>query len=144
MIYKDLHTAWKKPNNANLTAKQFSFRLPVHIAAKLQALCDLYPDRNRTEIIADLLDHAMDELEAALPVESLSTEVFKDRHGKAVFHARGFRADFRERANFIYGIFQEEQGVTQSDPIYGPLLMTEAQFKALQADASGDGSCTAR
>jgi hypothetical protein len=45
----DLVNLWNAPDNSRLTTKQLSFRLPVHVAAKLPALCDLYPNKNRTE-----------------------------------------------------------------------------------------------
>ena len=34
----DLHTIWAAPDNSRLTPTQYSFRLPVHVAAKLAAL----------------------------------------------------------------------------------------------------------
>lgn len=62
-----LHDIWGGPDNTRLTKQQFSFRLPVHIAAKLAALCELYPQKNRTQIVADLLTAALDDLEENLP-----------------------------------------------------------------------------
>lgn len=56
----DLAKLWAAPDNSRLTAKQQSFRLPVHVAAKVQALCDLYPNRTKTEIVGDLLNTALD------------------------------------------------------------------------------------
>ncbi|MBK9521376.1 MAG: hypothetical protein IPO13_07125 [Rhodocyclaceae bacterium] len=48
-----LHDTWAGPDNARLVSKQFSFRLPVHIAAKIAALGEMYPRKNRTQIVAD-------------------------------------------------------------------------------------------
>jgi hypothetical protein len=56
----DLHAVWSAPDNTRLTAKQTSIRLPIHVAAKLSALCDLYPHKTRTQIIGDLLAAAID------------------------------------------------------------------------------------
>ena len=42
----DLHKVWAAPDNTRLTAKQFSFRLPVHVAAKLSALCETFPQKD--------------------------------------------------------------------------------------------------
>jgi len=41
MKASDLVTVWSAPDNSRLTAKQYSFRLPVHVAAKLAALEEL-------------------------------------------------------------------------------------------------------
>ena len=54
-----LHDVWASPDNTRLTPKQFSFRLPIHVAAKIAALCDMYPQKTRTQIIADLLTSAL-------------------------------------------------------------------------------------
>jgi hypothetical protein len=56
----DLHSVWSMPDNTRLTAKQYSFRLPVHVAAKLAALCELYPNKTRTQIVGDLLATAIE------------------------------------------------------------------------------------
>lgn len=62
----DLHKVWSAPGNSRLTAKQQSFRLPTHVAAKINALCDVFPNKTKTEIVGDLLAAALDEL---VPVE---------------------------------------------------------------------------
>ena len=62
-----LHSVWSAPDNTRLTSKQYSFRLPVHVAAKIAALCEIYPSRTKTEIVGDLLSTAIDEFLAGLP-----------------------------------------------------------------------------
>lgn len=59
-----LHGLWSSPDNTRLTRRQFSFRLPTHIAA----LCDMYPTKSRTQIVADLLTAALADLERNLSV----------------------------------------------------------------------------
>lgn len=63
----ELHSFWSLPDNSRLTSKQYSFRLPVHVAAKIAALCDMYPQKTRTEIVGDLLSTAIDELVNGMP-----------------------------------------------------------------------------
>lgn len=65
----DLHKVWSAPNNSRLTAKQASFRLPVHVAAKINALCKFYPTETKTEIIGDMSAAALEDLIAKLPAE---------------------------------------------------------------------------
>lgn len=64
---RDLLKVWDAPDNSKLTPKQWSVRLPIHVAAKICALCDLYPRKTKTEIIGDLLATALDQLTEALP-----------------------------------------------------------------------------
>ena len=67
MKASDLVTVWSAPDNSRLTVKQYSFRLPVHIAAKLSALEDLYPTKSRTQLVGDLLTAAIAGVEQSLP-----------------------------------------------------------------------------
>lgn len=66
---RDLVKVWAAPDHSKLTAKQWSIRLPIQVAARINALCDLYPRKTKTEIIGDLLATAIEQLAAALPDE---------------------------------------------------------------------------
>lgn len=67
MKASDLVNVWASPDDSGHTAKQYSFRLPVHVAAKLAALEDVYPSRTRTQLVGDLLATAINEVEKNLP-----------------------------------------------------------------------------
>jgi hypothetical protein len=41
-------------------------RLSVHVAAKISALCEMFPQRAKTQIINDLLSTALEQLENSL------------------------------------------------------------------------------
>ena len=64
---QDLLNVWDAPDNSKLTPKQLSIRLPLHVAAKISALCDMYPRKTKTEIIGDLLATALDQLRSGFP-----------------------------------------------------------------------------
>lgn len=141
MKTQHLHDVWASPDNSRLTSKQFSFRLPVHIAAKIAALCELYPQKNRTQIVADLLAAALDDLEKSLP-EELSPyldpeeearemeiakalhEVYEPRYGLA-----GPRGRFRNYANRHYQELEKELGNENPLRLFEPLYFSEAEFK---------------
>ena len=59
----NLTALWAGPDNSRLTSKQYSFRLPVHVAAKIAALEEMYPQRSRTQIVGDLLSAALEGVE---------------------------------------------------------------------------------
>jgi len=63
---KDLVKIWTAPDHSKLTPKQISLRLPIQVAAKVSALCDMYPRKTKTEIIGDLLATALEQLENGL------------------------------------------------------------------------------
>ena len=57
---------WTGPDNSRLMRNQTSMRLSVHVAAKVAALCEKFPQRTKTQIINDLLSTALDDLERSL------------------------------------------------------------------------------
>lgn len=124
-----LHEVWSSPDNSRLVSKQFSFRLPVHIAAKVAALCDMYPQKNRTQIVADLLTSSLDELEKKLPyeIEPVNEHVqmeidqadFHDRVEQSIaYELTGPRGRFRYLSNKYYQEYEKELGSEVSIKLY--------------------------
>jgi hypothetical protein len=105
----DLHTLWTAPDNTRLTPKQYSFRLPVHVAAKLAALGDIYPSRSRTELVGDLLATALDAVEQSLPYAD-GAVIVELPDGEEVCETLGLRRDFWNRANAHYQTLERELG----------------------------------
>jgi hypothetical protein len=66
MDSKYLLKTWTGPDNSRLMRNQTSMRLSVHVAAKISALCEMFPQRSKTQMINDLLSTALDELERDL------------------------------------------------------------------------------
>jgi len=139
MKTQHLHDIWSAPDNSRLTSKQFSFRLPVHIAAKLAALSDLYPQKNRTQVVADLLTAALDDLEKSLP-QTLALEVsgddahyekmYAENHGytyEPSYFAGGPRVDYRELVNKHYIALEKELGNETATAIYPELYLTKSE-----------------
>ncbi|OMG54702.1 hypothetical protein BJN45_05690 [Azonexus hydrophilus] len=141
MKASNLHDAWASPDNTRLTPKQFSFRLPIHVAAKIAALCEMYPQKSRTQIIADLLTSALDELEQnlpeaighPLPPEEEHHERFVAEHlGEAyepLFYLGGPRGTFRSLANKHFFELEGELGNEKPEPLFKDQYVTEQQFK---------------
>ncbi len=69
MKTKDLINVWDIPDYGKLTPKQVSIRLPILLAAKISALCEMYPRKTKTEIIVDLISTALEQLEESMPSE---------------------------------------------------------------------------
>lgn len=114
----DLLTVWSAPDNSRLTSKQYSFRLPVHVAAKISALEEMYPNRTRTEIVGDLLSSALAEVERSFP--SVAGESWEGREnpdtGAPLFYDVGPGARFRSLANRHFQAIEREMG-TKSPPL---------------------------
>jgi hypothetical protein len=135
-----LHDLWSSPDNTRLTPRQFSFRLPTHIAAKIAALCDMYPTKNRTQIVADLLTAALADLERNLPVslgpltedqhiERLAAEQNGYEY-EPVHLANGPRSDFRRLANQHFKEIEKELGNENPEQLYPPLLLSPSELQS--------------
>ena len=141
MKVSHLHDIWAGPDNTRLTNKQFSFRFPTHIAAKLAALGDLYPQKTRTQIVADLLTAALDDLEKTRPesqgefardvVDSGMAEVTGCKEGDRLYYMGGIRGRFWSLANSHYGSLEREMGNEQPGQLFEPnCLYDESHFTA--------------
>lgn len=136
MKSNQLHDLWISPDNSRLTSKQFSFRLPVHIAAKIAALCEIYPQKNRTQIVADLLTTAIDDLEKHLPesLGELVEERWNDDIARAIgeeeqlYYLGGMRGWFRNTANRHYSELEKELGNEKPGALYSDILGTKDDF----------------
>lgn len=121
MKSEHLHDLWSSPDNSRLISKQFSFRLPVHIAAKLNAICDMYPQKNRTQLVADLLTTALENFEKSLPFQLVESEPEiqlayngqqheYDDGENTIYELTGARSRFRALANRYYKEYESELG----------------------------------
>jgi hypothetical protein len=113
MKAKDLHVVWSAPDNTRLTTKQFSFRLPVHVAAKLAALGEIYPAKSRTQLVADLLSASLQDLEGSFP--SIKGRFFTNDPdtGAEVFEDVGLHARYASLANKFFEDLERELGNEQ-------------------------------
>jgi hypothetical protein len=99
----------------------------VQVAAKLSALCELYPNKTRTEIVSDLLRTAIDEVEKALPSYAGK---FVDRHpdtGEAMHEEEGVAAEFRELANKYHKELELELGNESPRKLYDTTICVSAE-----------------
>lgn len=113
---QDLIKIWGAFDNKRLCAKQFSIRLPVHVAARISALCDMFPGKTKTDIIADLLASALDQLEKSLPQYQSDEEEEFDGH--KFFPIYGPKVEFRNLANEYYIELEKELGNANPRALY--------------------------
>ncbi len=109
MKAEDILSVWSAPDNSRLTAKQLSVRLPVHVAARVNALCDMYPNKSRTEIIGDLLSMALKEIEAAFPEHKGKQEGITP-DGDPYYEGLGPHSTYEQYANKHYKALEKELG----------------------------------
>ena len=118
MKASDLVNVWASPDNSGHTAKQYSFRLPIHVAAKLAALEDVYPSRKRTQLVGDLLATAINEVEKNLPsIPGALLGHDPDTH-EEIFEKTGPIARYRTLATKYLSEIEREMGNKRPDPLF--------------------------
>jgi hypothetical protein len=94
--FKPLLDRWKRKPAPARTAREYSIRLPLDDAARLQALAELFPGCPVEEIVTDLLGAGLDEIAAAMPYEKGSKVISRDDHGDPVYEDVGLTPRFVE------------------------------------------------
>ena len=89
MRISDLIMEWERSGGDHLTAREYRIQLPLHEAAKIAALTEMYPLRSETDIITELLTAALNELERAMPYVQGSKVIARDDHDDPVFEDIG-------------------------------------------------------
>ena len=130
MKNSELIKVWALPDNSRVTSKQLSFRLPVHVAAKISALSDMFPNKTRTEIIGDLLTSALEKIEYSFP--SIKGEYFgmDDEQGNRLYLDMGKGKSFRFLANKHYAELEKELGNENPNKLFdSDLLCTDSDIE---------------
>ena len=115
---------WSSPDNSRVTSKQYSFRLPVHVAAKIEALCTMFPGKNRTQIVADLLTSALDDVESGFPFVQGQKFGEDPDTGEVLYEDVGDTARFRKLTNQYYLELERELGNSTPTPLYSETVIT--------------------
>lgn len=123
----ELHSFWSLPDNSRLTSKQYSFRLPVHVAAKIAALCEMYPQKTRTEIVGDLLSTAIEDLVDGMPYVDGRRLGVDPETGEEICEDIGPAPQFRRLANQHYQELEREMGNENPSSLYEAMRKPKAE-----------------
>ena len=118
MKANDLPTLWGAPDHSRVASKQFTFRLPVGVAAQIGALCELYPNKTRTQILGDLLGAALHEMEQGLPSTDGRFLGTLPETGEDIHEMVGPRREFRDLANKHFRELERELGAESPKDLF--------------------------
>lgn len=107
----ELITVWGAPEAPRLTPKQISIRLPIIVAAKISALCDLYPRKTKTEIIGDLLTTALEQIEEDFP--RIKGKLEDQNPDYTAYEDIGIRHDYLKLTEKYLRELEKEAGVKE-------------------------------
>lgn len=113
----DLLSIWEAPDNSRLTPKQVSLRLPIHVAARIAALCDMYPRKTKTEIMGDLLGAALDQIQDSFP-DVKGKLLGPADEDNLMYEDTGPRASYIRLANKHYQELEKELGNEKPSPLF--------------------------
>lgn len=98
MKVNQLVAQWQANAGEPRTDESYEIRLPVYDAAKIAALCDLFPGLTRERILTDLLAAALDELTSSFSYEPGDEVAAYDDHGDPMYVDAGLTPRFQALA----------------------------------------------
>ncbi len=108
MKVKDLVAQWKANASEPRTDRSYAVRLPVYDAAKIAALCDLFPGLTEERILTDLLAAALDELASSFAYEPGDEIAAYDEQGDPMYADAGLTPRFQALAQEYAEQFQQD------------------------------------
>src|SRR3546814_12715832 len=89
MKIRELAQHWEENAKGCLTQTGYTIHLDVEAAARLAAICDMYPKRQPEELLGELIGAALEELEASFPYIKGSQVVATDEEGDPLYEDVG-------------------------------------------------------
>ncbi|QIB64887.1 hypothetical protein [Kineobactrum salinum] len=89
MRIEELASNWEAEATGEVALFEYAVQLPLDDAAKLEALTELFPRRNRQQLISELLSAAMDDLVSCLPYVQGERIISRDEMGDPIYEDVG-------------------------------------------------------
>lgn len=98
MKIRELAHQWEQQATTSSTTRRYHLDLELETAARLEALCELYPQRTPEALLGELLAAAFEELEASFPYVQGEEVVATDELGDPLYADAGITPRFLELA----------------------------------------------
>lgn len=92
----ELLERWESEPADRTPVETYTVRLPVHDAARLEALCEMYPQVGRENLLREILSAALDEIEASFPYIPGEREIARDEFDDPIYEDVGPSRRFHE------------------------------------------------
>ncbi len=89
MRIAELIQRWRQASPASAVARPYAVDLPLRDAARVEALHLMYPARTDSQLMADLIRAALDELEVAMPYVPGKRVIAEDDYGDPIYEDLG-------------------------------------------------------
>lgn len=89
MRIAELIQRWGQEGRSRTDVRAYSVHLPLRDAARVEALHMMYPGRSDSQLMADLIRAALDELEVAMPYVPGNRVIAEDDYGDPIYEDLG-------------------------------------------------------
>lgn len=89
MRIAELIQRWNKTSQVRTAVRPYTIHLPLRDAARVEALHMMYPGRSDSQLMADLIRAALDELEVAMPYVPGTRVIAEDDYGDPIYEDLG-------------------------------------------------------
>lgn len=89
MRIAELIQRWSSGGQHSTETRTYSVQLPLRDAARIEALRIMYPNRTDSQLMADLIRAALDELEVAMPYVPGKRVIAEDDYGDPIYEDLG-------------------------------------------------------
>ena len=96
MTVKNLAAQWDNNTQTQLTKSTYEVRLGIEGAAKIDALAEMYPLRQKEQLLSELVAAALSELESSFPYKQGSEVIGEDEDGYPMYADAGSTPIFLE------------------------------------------------
>lgn len=91
---KSLIHKWQETSSSPVTGYNYSVKLSLYDAARIEALSEMFPEKTREQIITELLSAALDEVQASFPYVKGKKVIAHDEFGDPVYEDAGLTSIF--------------------------------------------------
>ncbi|MHB1214125.1 MAG: type 1 pili tip component [Thiobacillus sp.] len=89
MRIAELIHRWHQEGQTRTDVRVYTVHLPLRDAARIEALNRMYPGRGTSQLMADLVRAALDELEVAMPYIPGDRVIAEDDYGDPIYEDIG-------------------------------------------------------
>ncbi|SHM81624.1 hypothetical protein SAMN05216593_103322 [Pseudomonas asturiensis] len=115
MKIRELAQHWERNAKGRLTKTRYAIHLDIESAARLAALCEMYPKHHPEELLGELIGAALEELEASFPYVKGQQVVSTDEEGDPLYEDVGATPRFLALSRHHLHALSEKQDAATDD-----------------------------
>lgn len=110
MKIEELARNWQQEAVGEQPVREYVIKLPLEEASKVEALVELFPRRNREQLLTEMLSAALDDVISVLPYVQGDEIIAHDEMGDPIFEDVGLTPRFLTLAREYHEQLAQESG----------------------------------